>query len=322
MILIAKKSDGDTRFIIAVLLGMLSSIFFSITFIINKGLSNAGDCWQWSSAIRYLVTLPILMAMHGITKNNGYLRKSLRNNIVKWAIGGTVGFGLFYAPLTFAAYYGPAWLVSGVWQITILAGIIIDAVGSWSKLNGSMRMKIPWMAFLISVIIIIGVGLTMCTHLKNDSFINNIYVIIPIIVAGFSYPLGNRIILNGIEPHINIIDRMLGMNLGSLPFWLFIAGWGFIDCGWPSIQQICQVAIVAVSSGIVATWLFYRATHLVYRSPTQLAAVEATQAGEVLFSVVGSVIWLGESIPNIWSLAGLGVIIMGMFMHALQIKKS
>ena len=47
------------------------------------------------------------------------------NNPKEWLVWSIVGFGLFYAPLSFAGAFGPGWLVASTWQITIVAGILL-----------------------------------------------------------------------------------------------------------------------------------------------------------------------------------------------------
>ncbi|MXI72598.1 hypothetical protein GR255_27030, partial [Mycobacterium tuberculosis] len=42
-----------------------------------------------------------------------------------WLLWSTVGFGLFYAPLSMASIYGESWFVAATWQITILAGLLL-----------------------------------------------------------------------------------------------------------------------------------------------------------------------------------------------------
>ncbi|MCZ0843616.1 multidrug resistance efflux transporter family protein [Brevibacillus laterosporus] len=49
---------------------------------------------------------------------------------------------------------------------------------------------------------------------------------------------------------------------------------------------------------ICATALFFRVTEMVKGSMRQLAAVEATQSMEVLFTTAGEVIWLSASLPT------------------------
>ena len=323
MLNLFRRLEKDSSFYKAIALGTLSSFFFSITFVINKSLSSAGDSWQWSASLRYLIMLPLLLAffLYEPKQKKASLYLSLRNNKQMWIVWGTVGFGFFYAPLTFAAHYGPAWLVAGVWQLTILAGVILDVFISRSKHNQFGQRKIPWKSFFISVVIVIGVVLTLWSHLQSSSLQGNLFIIVPILLACFAYPLGNRVIISRIDPQISTMDRMLGMTIGSMPFWILLSGWGFLQYGWPSVTQIGQVAIIAMSSGIIATWLFYYATQTVYQWPEKLAAIEATQAGEVLFAVLGSVFYLGEAPPDILALFGLGVIMIALLIHAAHVRK-
>ncbi|OCB01298.1 hypothetical protein BBC27_04800 [Acidithiobacillus ferrivorans] len=322
MISQSQRLRKDDSFFRAIFLGVLSSFFFSVTFVVNKSLSNAGDSWQWSSSMRYIITLPVLLFLYCFGERKISLYLSLKNNPKTWIIWGTVGFWLFYAPLTFASYYGAAWLVAGVWQITILAGVVLDVLISHSKHNQFGQRKIPWMSFVISAVIVFGVAPTLWRHLQRASLEGNLFIILPVLLASFAFPLGNRVIISRIDPQIGTMDRMLGMTIGSMPFWLLLSGWGFMQHGWPPMSQIAQAAIIAVSSGIVATWLFYYATRAVYQWPEKLAAIEATQAGEVPFTVLGSVFYLGEPAPDVLALCGLGVIVIAMLMHAVHVRKS
>jgi hypothetical protein len=43
----------------AILLGILSSAFFSATFIINRVMNVSGTSWAWTASFRFLFALPI-----------------------------------------------------------------------------------------------------------------------------------------------------------------------------------------------------------------------------------------------------------------------
>ena len=58
-------------------------------------------------------------------------------------------------------------------------------------------------------------------------------------------------------------------------------------------------------------WLFW-ATDQVRRNPRQLALIEATQSGEVVFSLLGGVLLLGDPLPGALGLVGLCLIVGGM----------
>ncbi|MBB3111190.1 hypothetical protein FHS18_003258 [Paenibacillus phyllosphaerae] len=128
--------------------------------------------------------------------------------------------------------------------------------------------------------------------------------------------VGNRSITRG-NTAADVYQRVLGMTTASLPVWIVLALCGYATAGFPSTAQIGQSAIVAVSSGVIATILFFTATELVKQSPQRLAAVEATQAGEVVFTVIGELILLASVFPSPLSWAGMGIVVIGMIVHSL-----
>ncbi|RKI98126.1 multidrug resistance efflux transporter family protein, partial [Butyricicoccus sp. 1XD8-22] len=96
--------------------------------------------------------------------------------------------------------------------------------------------------------------------------------------------------------------------------------------GLPSASQVFQSLIVAISSGVIATVLFFIATDRVRDDQGKLAAVEATQSTEVLFVIIGEMLLLSVPLPEPIALTGLGIIVIGMLLHSyhtmLQSKKS
>ena len=75
--------------------------------------------------------------------------------------------------------------------------------------------------------------------------------------------------------------------------------------------------MVALFSGVIATILFFRATDLVRGDPRQLALIEATQCGEVIFTLLGGILVLGDSVPGPAGMAGLALILAGMALNSL-----
>ncbi|MEB8619972.1 multidrug resistance efflux transporter family protein, partial [Bacillus cereus] len=127
-----------------------------------------------------------------------------------------------------------------------------------------------------------------------------------------------------IRGELDVFQRVLGMTLASLPFWFLLSGYEVSTGGLPSGSQVFQCFIVAVSSGLIATVLFFFATDLVKDDPQKLATVEATQSGEVLFALVGELIWLSAPIPSSLSWIGMSLVIIGMILHsyvAVVVKK-
>ncbi|MEN6635805.1 MAG: multidrug resistance efflux transporter family protein, partial [Clostridiaceae bacterium] len=139
----------------------------------------------------------------------------------------------------------------------------------------------------------------------------------PILIAAVAYPLGNRKMMALCPPELTTIERVYGMTLCSLPFWVLLAVYGFISRGAPSGSQTIQSLGVAVLSGVIATLLFFRATDLVRHSQRQLAVVESTQSFEVLFTLIGGVLLLHDSAPDTFGWIGVGLIVAGMVLSSI-----
>lgn len=89
-----------------------------------------------------------------------------------------------------------------------------------------------------------------------------------------------------------------------------------MQAGPPGGQTVQSLA-VALFSGVVATILFFHATDLVKGNQGRLAAVEATQCGEVVFTLLGGVLVLGDNLPTPAGFAGLALIVVGMAANSL-----
>ena len=112
-------------------------------------------------------------------------------------------------------------------------------------------------------------------------------------------------------------QRVFGMTLCSMPVWITLSLVALMTSGMPSGNQVMQSSIVALFSGVIATILFFKATDLTKSNAHNLAIVEATQAGEVLFTVLGEIFILGGAIPSMIGIIGLLVIIIGMLLNSL-----
>src|SRR5690606_11973554 len=142
----------------AVGLALLSALFFTMTYVLNRASASGGGHWAWLACLRYLITLPLmlpLMLVKGGTRPvlqaiAAHPRTWLRSlptlplmvqvMLVKvgsrpvlraiaaqpraWLRCAGVGFGLFYVMLSYAASSGPSWLVAGSFQFTVIAGML------------------------------------------------------------------------------------------------------------------------------------------------------------------------------------------------------
>ncbi|MFZ3580407.1 multidrug resistance efflux transporter family protein, partial [Virgibacillus sp. DJP39] len=171
----------------ATLIGIGSALFFSVTFVLNRAMELEGGSWVWSSTLRFFFMLPLLLIIVGFKRNLTPVFRHIKKQPLLWIIWSTVGFGLFYAPLTFATIYGPGWLVAATFQITIIAGSLLVPFLSKAK-----KQKIPIQSVLISLVILAGVFLMQSVHASSVPAINVVLCVLPIIISAFAFPLGNR----------------------------------------------------------------------------------------------------------------------------------
>lgn len=297
----------------ALFFGILSSAFFAFTFILNRSMNLAGGFWMWNAPLRYLLTLPMMTLVLLLKPGAGIntIKKvisEIKSNPFRWILWSTVGFGFFYLPLTMASVYGESWMTAASWEITIVAGVLLTPL---------FGKKIPVKNLLLSSLIVIGVFIMQIPNMTDSNKSGNLIALIPILIAAFSYPLGNRTMMQICSDKLDTPQRIFGMLLCSSPFWLvtsIVAG--FVG-GAPSKGQLIQSCGVALFSGVIATTLFFGATNLVKDNPKQLAVIEATQCGEVIFTLIGGVLFLGDSLPSLPGYMGMALVVVGMILNSL-----
>lgn len=296
----------------AFILGILASLFFAFTFVFNRRMNLSGGYWMWSCSLRYIFTLPVMLLF--LIKGNkakpviAEIKADKRN----WIIWSTVGFGLFYMPLTLASVYGESWFVAASWQITIVAGVLLTPL---------FGKKIPVKSLLCSCVIIVGVFLIQAIHFNGTDIKGSILALVCILVGAFSYPLGNRKMMQYCPEELSTAQRVFGMTLCSMPFWLVLSAIAFINAGGPSLSQVIQSFVVALFSGVIATLLFFEATNLVKNNAKHLALIEATQCGEVVFTLIGGVVILGDNAPDVVGFIGIAILVIGMIANSLVSTK-
>ena len=79
----------------------------------------------------------------------------------------------------------------------------------------------------------------------------------------------------------------------------------------PTRGQFLSTALVALLAGVIATTLFLYARHLC-RQPYEIAAVDATQSMEVVFSLIGEIIFLHGAVPGPLGWVGVAMTILGL----------
>ena len=303
-----------------IILGIFAAFFFAFTFILNRAMDLAGGSWIWSSSLRYFFMVPFLVIIVISRKNLRALISEMKKQPGAWLLWSSVGFGLFYAPICFSAAYAPGWLIAATWQVTIISGSLLAPLfyETVKTENGPIQLKgkIPYRGLAMSMIILLGIILMQLEQANRLSMIKLSLGVIPVIVASFAYPLGNRKMMDVCGGRLDVFQRVLGMTLASLPFYIILSIYGLITVGPPSISQSFQSGLVAISSGVIATILFFQATDLLRGNMQKLAAVEATQSMEVLFALVGELVLLNTAFPSPLSWIGMIFVMGGMILHS------
>ncbi|MFP3456034.1 multidrug resistance efflux transporter family protein [Psychrobacter sp. SIMBA_152] len=179
-----------------ILLGLLAGAFFSSTFILNELMSSAGGHWFWSASLRYVFMLLIITAIiamqHGFSRVKALMRIFLQHWGF-WCITGSIGFGLFYTGICYAADHVAGWVVAATFMFTVVASLLV-------LLAFGQRFDKKFIVY--AVIVFIGVALVNISEGLHAASITDavpmsdmlLYGALPALIAAFSYPVGNQLV--------------------------------------------------------------------------------------------------------------------------------
>ena len=300
-----------------IILGIISGAFFSTTFVLNELMSVSGGHWLWSATLRYffmILFLLLILIFQGGIKRVADVCKLFISNYIFWTISGTIGFGFFYALICFSADFSPSWVIASTWQFTVVATLFVLMF---------FGKKFPKKIWFFSFVIFLGVCLVNLSHMETFDLKALLMGGIPILIASFCYPLGNQLVWeakNGNHKNVpqiksklleNAFNKVFLLTLGSLPLWFILIA--IIQPQTPTVSQVINTSLVALFSGVCATSIFLYARNMAKNS-SQIAAVDSTQASEVIFAFLGSLLFIGNSSLNSISLIGLILIFSGLFL--------
>lgn len=302
------------RALLAIALSLMSALFFTATYVLNRAAAVDGGHWAWTASLRYLFVLPLLLPLMPWQGGIAPVTKAIRAAPGAWLLWSGIGFVLFYMLLSYAAASGPSWLIAASFQTTVVAGMLCAPL-----LYDDARARIPRAALGVGVLIIAGVLLMQFGHAHGRLDAKGWIALLCVVASAFAYPLGNRGLLLHLERRgveLNATQRVFGLTLASQPAWLALAAWAWLQAGPPSASQLWLALGVALSAGVVATILFFQATGMVRDNATALGAAEAMQAAEVLFAMLLGVAFLGEAWPRGQALAGATLVVAGIVLFA------
>ena len=201
-------------------LGVLAALFFSSTFVLNRTMSLEGGHWVWSASLRYAFTILLIVLVLLVSGQYRLLIAGLglgRRYWRFWLLAGTIGFGVFYAGITFSAQYAAGWVVATTWQMTILmTPLVLWAFGR----------PVPRRGVFFALIIFGGIVLVNLETAAATSSRELLLGAVPVLVAAVAYPLGNQMVWEAKRgqrrfiPHIeepildNTLVRVLVIGLG------------------------------------------------------------------------------------------------------------
>lgn len=305
---------AQRRALLAIALSLLSALFFTATYVLNRAAAVDGGHWAWTASLRYLFVLPLLLPLMRWQGGIAPVAKAMRAAPGAWLLWSGIGFVLFYMLLSYAAASGPSWLIAASFQTTVVAGMLCAPL-----LYDDARARIPRAALGVGVLIIAGVLLMQFGHAQGTLDAKGWIALLCVVASAFAYPLGNRGLLLHLERkgvELNATQRVFGLTLASQPAWLALAAWAWLQAGPPSTSQLWLALGVAASAGVVATILFFQATGMVRDNATALGAAEAMQAAEVLFAMLLGVAFLSEAWPRGQALAGAALVVSGIVLFA------
>ncbi|MCD9032457.1 multidrug resistance efflux transporter family protein [Luteimonas sp. Y-2-2-4F] len=308
----------------AVGIALLSALFFTMTYVLNRASASEGGHWAWMASLRYLITLPLLLPLMRFQGGARPVLRAIAAHPWAWLRCAGIGFVLFYCMLSYAAASGPSWLVAGSFQFTVIAGMLCAPL-----LYRDARRRVPPAGLAVAATILAGVLLMQFGHAQAQQAGGGLgragwIALGCVLVAAVSYPLGNRLLLLHLERSgepLNATQRVFGLTLASQPLWLLVALYAGATAGAPAMAHVWLAAGVALFAGVIATILFFQATGMVRDQPLALGAAEAMQGAEVVFAVALGVLLLGEAWPTGRALAGAGVVIAGIVAFAWVVAR-
>src|SRR3954471_149091 len=163
------------------MLGLVGSAFFSVTFVVNRAIGLAGGDWVWTAVLRYAWVLVLLGGWFLVRGTLGAVFQAFRRHWLFWIVAGSIGYGVFYASLSFASTQAPGWIVACTMQFTILATpLVLLAFGT--------RVRRSGLALLL--LIFAGIVLVNLDH-RGESSAAQFWGVLPVLLAAFAYPIGN-----------------------------------------------------------------------------------------------------------------------------------
>lgn len=180
-----------------ILLGLLAGALFSSTFVLNELMSAAGGHWFWSASMRYLFMWLILTVI--IVMQHGFGRIKELGAIFAahwgfWCITGSIGFGVFYTGICYAADHVAGWVVAATFMFTVVTSLLV-------LLAFGQRFAKRFVVYALIVFVgVVLVNVSEGLHAAKDTALTSsmsdmlLFGALPALIAAFCYPIGNQLV--------------------------------------------------------------------------------------------------------------------------------
>ena len=184
-----------------ILLGLLAGALFSSTFILNELMSDAGGHWFWSASLRYtfmwLMLTVIIAAQHGFGRIKA-LAAIFFAHWKFWCTTGSIGFGLFYTGICFAADQVAGWVVAATFMFTVVTSLLV--LLAFGQRFDKKFIIYALLVFLGVLLVNVSEGLHAAEIAEVASTASAsmsdmlLFGALPALIAAFCYPIGNQLV--------------------------------------------------------------------------------------------------------------------------------
>ncbi len=204
-----------------ILLSLLAAAFFSSTFILNEFMSAAGGHWFWSASFRYMFMLLILTGIitlqHGFGRIKG-LTAIFHQHWRFWCLTGSIGFGVFYTGICYAADHVAGWVVAATFMSIVVTSLLVLLAFGQRFDKKFIIYALLVFAGVILVNISEGLHATASTQLIATPMTTVLFFgALPALIAAFSYPIGNQLVwqasYNAKKQHLANLELVADENV-------------------------------------------------------------------------------------------------------------
>ncbi|MFH1207323.1 MAG: multidrug resistance efflux transporter family protein [Patescibacteria group bacterium] len=305
--------------------GLLASLCLSCGWFGSRLVGVSGGYWGWT-ALLLNAFAAFALFLWLFFRDPWMLTDSFkvfRRHWVFWVITGSIATALLELPLSYAMVHAPAWVVTATFELTILVTPLITFP--------MFGRRIPMRGVGYSLLIVLGVFLVQWEQSTAVTFADFLAGILPPLFAAIAYSIGDQlqyeiqrrgaVMFKRFEiPFIpdDVISRpsaiVFLVLLGGLPLQaVFVT---LTAPGLPSGSQLLTTLIVGVISIGIGQTIFIGARQKA--TGIQIAGIDATIAGDVIFTAALEIILIHAQLPKLAGVIGIILIVFGIALYSFH----